>query len=92
MLCDKLHCQKGFKLKLFFYKICVWVFKFRESLGSRVSYIATWIHGYMDSWINGYFFFCINLQPLKKLSTNYAPFAHDREPGSLTDIHGYVDT
>jgi len=31
--------------------------------------------------------FFINLQPLKKWSTtNYAPFALDREPGSLTDI------
>ena len=29
----------------------------------------------------------INLQPLKRRSTtNYAPFALDREPGSLTDI------
>ena len=34
-----------------------------------------------------FFFFFINLQPLKKLSTtNYAPFALDSEPGSLTDI------
>jgi len=32
-------------------------------------------------------FFFINLQPLKKGSTtNYAQFALDREPGSLTDI------
>ena len=23
MLCSKFHCQKGFKLKPFFYKICV---------------------------------------------------------------------
>ena len=31
-------------------------------------------------------FFFIKLQPLKKWSTtNYAPFALDREPGSLTD-------
>ena len=31
--------------------------------------------------------FLINLQPLEKLSnTNYALFALDREPGSLTDI------
>ena len=34
-----------------------------------------------------FFFFFINLQPLKKLSTtNYAPFALDKGPGSLTDI------
>ena len=33
------------------------------------------------------FFFFIDLQPLKKRSTtNYAPFALDREPGSLADI------
>ena len=33
------------------------------------------------------FFFCINLQPLKKWSTTrFAPFALDSESGSLTDI------
>jgi len=33
------------------------------------------------------FFFFIDLQPLKKISTtNYAPFALDRELGSLADI------
>jgi len=36
---------------------------------------------------NFFFFFCINLQPRKKQSTtNYAPFALDTGPGSLTDI------
>ena len=34
-----------------------------------------------------FFFFFIDLQPLKYLSTTYcAPFALDSEPGSLTDI------
>jgi len=34
-----------------------------------------------------FFFFFINLQPLKTRSTtNYAPFALDRETGSLSDI------
>jgi len=34
-----------------------------------------------------FFFFFINLQPIKRLSTtNYAPFVLDPEPGCLTDI------
>jgi hypothetical protein len=45
------------------------------------------MHGALIGGASNFLFFIIKLQPLKKSwTTNYAPFALDRETGSLADI------